>query len=377
MENIMRLLLAGGGTGGHINPAIAVAEAMKRRHGDIEIAFVGREGGDENNAVTSRGFKLYTLRIRGLSRKLSADAVKSALLALRSLKGASEIINEFKPDAVIATGGYVSWPILKRSISAGIPTFLHESNIYPGLVTRMLGEKCDLLLLNSAESLKYLKKVKNYKVVGNPLREDFFKQTKRDARGTLGISGDCTFIVSFGGSLGSERLNEVIAEVMNGYTEDMNIRHLHACGTRYFEKIKESDPRLTCGGKCKIVPYINNMPTALTAADIVISRSGAMTLSEIAKAGAAAILIPSPNVADDHQRKNAQTLANADAALMIPESELTADALGKRIREIISDRNLKTALSTNVKGFYVPDSAVKISEQIESAVANAKNSADE
>lgn len=373
----MRLLLAGGGTGGHVYPAIAIAEAMKGRHRSIEIAFAGRDGGDENNAVVSHGFKLYTLNVRGLSRKISPDAVKSIYLAVKSLRGATAIIKEFKPDAIVATGGYVSWPILKRGIRMGIPTFIHESNIYPGLVTRMLGGKCNLLLLNSEQSVKFFKRIDNYKTVGNPLREDFFKQTKKSARESLGICDGEIFIVSFGGSLGSQCLNDTVVKLMNRYSPDQSIRHLHSCGTRYYGEIKANHPRLTLGeGKCKIVPYISNMPTALTAADIAISRSGAITLSEIAKSGVPAILIPSPNVADDHQKKNAEALVKAGAALMIEESELSAKKLGEIISKIVSNRDLRIKLSQNIKGFYVPDSAVKICEEIEKAILKSKESAD-
>ncbi len=374
----MRLLLAAGGTGGHVSPAIAIAEAVRARYENPEIAFVGREGGEENNAVISRGFKLYTLEIRGLSRKISKEAIKSLSLALKSLGKAKRIIKEFSPDAIIATGGYVSWPIIKCGIKLGVPTLMHESNIYPGLVTRMLGKRCSALLLNSEESLMYLKKTENCVSVGNPLRHDFFKKSKRSARQILGIKDEEIFIVSFGGSLGSERINEAVIKIMNNYTSKVpSIRHLHSAGTRYFDRISQENRLLVKGvGGCKISPYIDDMPTALSAADIVISRSGAMTISEIAKCGCASILIPSPNVADDHQRKNAEALVKKGAAIMITEDKLDSDILENKLFDIITDKALREAMSEKVKTFHKPDTLDKICMNIEEAIGKNRSSAE-
>ncbi len=366
----MKLLFAAGGTGGHINPAIAIAEAMKRRHKNISIAFVGRSSGEENKAVTERGFKLYTLNIKGLPRKISAEAASSLYLALRSLGESKKIIRDFSPDAIIATGGYVSWPIVKCGIKNGVPTIMHESNIFPGLVTRRLGEKCDALLLNSDESIKFLKSGKNCIKVGNPLREDFFGTTRKNARSSLGIGNGQIFVVSFGGSLGAEKINNAVLSLMENYSsKEPRIVHLHSSGTRYYEKIKSENKKFTIGvGGCKIKPYIDNMPTVLTAADIVISRAGAMTLSEIARCGTAAILIPSPNVADDHQRKNAEALSASKAALMINEDELPSGVLEEKLSLIVKNQNLRESLARNVKTFYDAEACEKICSQIEALI---------
>ena len=369
----MKLLLAGGGTGGHVNPAIAIAEAMKKRHVGLECAFVGRCGGEENRAITSRGYKLYTLNIRGLQRKFSKETLKSLFLAARSLSEAKKILRDFSPDVTVATGGYVCWPIVKESIRLGIPTLMHESNIYPGLVTRMLGGKCDTLLLNSEKSLAFLKETKNSKIVGNPLREDFFKSSRKQARSKLGIKDGEFFIVSFGGSLGSEKINEVIISVMKNYTsKTSSVKHLHSAGTRYFKTISEEHKDLisgTCG--CFVKPYIDNMPTALLAADLVICRSGAMTVSEIACCGKAAILIPSPNVADDHQRKNAEVLNKANAAIMIKENELSSALLENKIFDIATDKNLRKSLENNIKKFHVSNTSELICKEIDKKIISA------
>lgn len=371
----MRLLFAGGGTGGHINPAIAIAEAMCEKHKSAEIAFVGRRGGDENKAVTNHSYKLYTLEIRGLSRKISLEAIKSAYLAIKSLSEAKKIIREFSPDAIIATGGYVCWPIARCGIKMGIPTLLHESNIYPGLVTRMLADKCTKLLLNSEESLTYIKGTPHFVEVGNPLRSGFFKESKQEARSRLGINAGEIFIASFGGSLGAQILNEAIIGVMKKKNHSSRkIRHLHSSGKRYYEDIKRDFPELTSDKRSPFVikEYIDNMPTVLAAADIVISRAGAMTISEIARVGAAAILIPSPNVADDHQMKNALELEAKGAAVVINENDLTHELLYSRISELIEKRALRESLSKNVKSFYKEDSAAKICSEIEKAIQENK-----
>ncbi len=369
----MRILFTGGGTAGHVNPAIAIAEAMQKRHTCISIGFVGREGGDENRAVRSHSYKLYTLNVRGIPRSVSLDAIKSGFLAIKALGKAKKIINDFKPDVIIGTGGYVSWPVLKSGISMGIPTLLHESNIYPGLVTRLLGRKCDMLLLNSEKSLSFLKGVKRFKAVGNPLRGEFSKTGYEGARHSLGIGRSDFFIVSFGGSLGSEKINNAIIELMKSYTsKSVIIKHLHSSGTRYYEKIISENEKLTLGlGNCTVKPYIDNMPTVLTAADLVISRSGAMTLSEIARVGVPAILIPSPNVADNHQYKNAKILSDAGAAIVLNESEIETEALKNCVFDLITDKKRRMKLKENVLKFHDPSSAEKICEQIERAVSGS------
>ncbi len=367
----MKLLLAGGGTGGHVNPAIAIAQAMEKRYKDFECAFVGRRGGEENKAITERGYKLYTIDVKGLERRLSLDMLKSAYLAVRSLKKAREIIRDFAPDVTLGTGGYVCWPVIKESIKAGIPTLMHESNIYPGLVTRTLSKKCTAMLLNSEESKKFLKDSKNCIVTGNPLRGEFTQKTRKSARALLGINDGDFFIVSFGGSLGSKRINDTVIEIMSNESRNMRgVRHIHATGTRYFDEIKSAHGELTDGNnlKCTVKPYIDDMPSFLTAADLVICRSGAITLSEIAKAGVAAILIPSPNVADDHQRKNAEALADANAALMISEDELNEKTLKNKILELVSDGRKRRMLQENIKKFHIADSEEIICKQIERSI---------
>lgn len=359
----MKLILSGGGTGGHVSPALAIAEAVKKRHKDCEIMFIGREGGDENRPVKAAGYKIHELRVRGIKRKITLDNFKSLLLAIKAEREAYKIIRNFHPDAVVGTGGYVCWPVLHAASRAGIPTAIHESNLVPGLVTRTLAPRCTRVLLNYEKSREYLKRKDNLLTVGNPLRAEFQRLKRNEARAKLGIKPNEIYVVSFGGSGGAEILNETICKVMKEYSAEMRrLIHLHACGRRYFSKYKNA---LKNTSGCEIREYIDNMPYHLKAADIVICRCGAMTLSEIAASGAAAILIPSPNVTDNHQYKNGRYFSELGAAVMIEERDLTSERLMSEIKRLIDNKEERRSLSEKVKRLSDPSSAERIANEIE------------
>ncbi len=366
----MKILFSGGGTAGHVNPAVAIAQAMLKKSKNNEVAFVGRKNGGENQAILSGGYKLYTLSVRGFVRKVSPKNIKSAYLAIRSLSDANRIIKDFRPDVIVGTGGYVSWPILRRGIRLGIPTVLHESNIYPGLVTRRLGGKCDLVLLNSLESLKFLQYSQNTRAVGNPLRSGFFDTSRSQARKALGIKDDEFFIISFGGSLGSEKINSAVISLMRDYSsKNPKIKHLHSAGTRYFDELSQKHRELfEAKNGCTVKAYIDNMPAVMTAADLVISRSGAMTLTEIAGVGTSAILVPSPNVADDHQLKNAGAISENGGAVLLEEPRLQ-DELTETVRRLYENESERKELARNVRKFHDRNSSEKICREIEELVS--------
>lgn len=360
----MNILLAGGGTAGHTNPALAIAEAFMTKHRDVNIAFVGREGGRENSLVEKADIKLYTIPISGLSRNLSLENVRNIKKALCARTEALKIIEEFKPDAVIGTGGYVCWPVLSAAIKAKIPTALHESNAVLGLSSKLLARKCNLLLLGAKpDGLKY----KNAHFTGNPLRKSFVSINKKQARRLLRIPDSKIFIVSVGGSIGAKKLNDVCISVMKSFSmQHSNIIHLHSCGHRYFEEIRKSEKRLcekTDG--CRIVPFIDNMACVLSAADIVISRCGAMTLSEIAFCGTPAILVPSPNVTGNHQFINAEYFCRSNAALMIEESNLTETHLTGHIKKLINNPPFVEKMKKNMYSLAVRNAGDKIVELLE------------
>lgn len=362
----MKLILTGGGTAGHVNPAIAIAEAVAEVARESEFLFIGREGGGENAAVTRAGIRLATLRVEGLSRSMSPKNIRALWRAVRSTGEAREIIREFAPDAVLGTGGYVCWPVLRAARSLGIPTAIHESNAYPGLVTRMLAGSADLVLVGCGRTLENLKPRANTIVVGNPLRRGFGLIGRRAARARLGIEGGELSVISFGGSIGADKLNRaVIGTMTDERLRAMPIRHIHAVGERYFGEVERENPELCRGiSRRKVVSYINNMPEEMRAADLVICRAGAMTLSEIEAVGVASILIPSPNVTDDHQRKNAEVLVREGAAVMIAEGELTAAGLAAVMRGVLLDGDGRRKMAARASSLAMPDAGRRIAAEL-------------
>lgn len=372
----MKFIFCGGGTAGHITPAIAIAEKILEKIPDADILFVGRENGDENQTVKLRGFELETLKICGFERKFSINNLQNLNTAFKALKKAKKIIKEFSPDAVIGTGGYVCWPMVKAAQRLRIPTVIHESNAAPGLTAKLLATRCDRVLLNLQGSEKEFKRQDNIRIVGTPVRKEFLMQDRVSARKKLGLNTKDFFIFSFGGSGGSEKLNKTVIEFMESHsTKNKYIRHTHACGKKYFETIKKTHPHLVYGKDgCVIKPYINEMALMIKAADLVIARSGAMTLAEISAAGAAAILIPSPNVTNNHQYKNAKLLRDIKAAIMIEEGDLNERSLTDAVKKLENDIQLRKKISQTVQNFYISDSDEKIANEILNTIKDFKQS---
>jgi UDP-N-acetylglucosamine--N-acetylmuramyl-(pentapeptide) pyrophosphoryl-undecaprenol N-acetylglucosamine transferase len=271
-------------------------------------------------------------------------------------------MREFEPDKVFGTGGYVSFAPLLSGLILKIPTYIHESNIIPGKVTRGLSRLGCRLLLNSEKTLDWLPRGGSGEVVGNPLLSDL-GIPRSHARRSLGLCDGDILIVSFGGSGGSKVMNDVILEVMQNYTRrNKRIKHIHATGKKYYDEAKTKYHVLTDGvDGCKALPYIEDMPIKLAAADIVIARCGAMTISEIAASGAASILIPSPNVTDNHQYENALHLTKQSAAIMIEEKDLNPDTLTKEISILVNSKDKRNTLGTNIAKTAIRDSANRIS----------------
>lgn len=364
----MKIILTGGGTGGHVLPAVALAEKIRDKYPEANILFIGRAGGDENRTVREAKIPLAELKVQGIERKFTPKNLKSVLLALNAIDKAKRIIKDFEPDAVIGTGGYVCWPVLFAAHKLRVKAFIHESNVYPGLVTRLSSKRCDGVFLNHEETKKYLKDDTRTYTVGNPLRKDFFKITKEDARASLGIRKKDVFIVSFGGSGGARVLNDAVLSLMRTYSRKTpNVRHIHATGQKYYDALSENE-RFDKSGGSKIVPYIDNMPRMLLASDVVICRAGAMTLSEIASSGTAAILIPSPNVTSNHQYKNAMCISDAGGALVLKENDLTADSLCEKVRVLVENEKERQKLSKCLQRFAISNSADRILDVVVSSI---------
>lgn len=356
----MKVLMTGGGTGGHVNPAIAIANSIKENQPGAKIEFVGTSRGIENKLVPKEGYKLHHVEVQGFKRKLSLYNIKSAWLALASPVKAKKIIKEFKPDLVIGTGGYVCWPLLKAAASMGIPTAIHESNAIPGVAVRMLAKYVDRIYVNfdaTSEALGEAYKSKIVKV-GNPIKPEFSTLDYKKSREKLGIDGEYdSFLLSYGGSMGAEKVNDEMLDFMRDYTlTHPKLLHIHATGAIEYESAmaKAKEYGLLDKGNIRIQEYIYNMPELMAAADVVVSRAGAMTLSELAALGKCCMLIPSPHVTDNHQYKNAKVLADAGAAMLFEEKELTAGVTYKALSSLISDNDLRDKMKENICKFALP-----------------------
>ena len=357
----MRVLLTGGGTAGHINPALAIADIVKQNIPSAEILFVGIRGGKEEDLVPREGYTLRYVKARGIDRSIfTLGNVKAIWLAAKEpySKQTTSILDEFKPDIVIGTGGYACWPIMSAAARRKIPTALHESNALPGLAIRMLQKKVDRVWINFEKTASLLKVKDRVVRVGNPLRSAFGSLSYQEARARLGIGQEQTLVLSFGGSLGAEQLNRAAVEMMDAITEsDRSVIYMHATGKLGYQATKEKFESLKLDRRagCVLTDYIYDMPLRMAAADIVISRAGAMTLSELARLGKAAILIPSPNVVDNHQFLNAKTLADAGAAILVEESELASGALTQAVCALLREPKQRQALQAQIGSFAGPD----------------------
>ena len=344
----MRILFCGGGTAGHITPAIALAEELSESDKN-EIAFVGRFEGKENILILNEGYKLYTIHSIGLQRSSVFKNFKTFYLNMRAISDSIKIIKEFHPDLVFGTGGYVCFPVLTAAKLLRIPTAMHESNSCPGLVTRLIGKQCTKLF--TGFEIPELKKRKNVFISGTPVRKCFSNISKAEARKRIGIPEKSFFVLSIGGSGGAEKINENAIKLMKRYSlMTPEVYHVHVTGEKYYEKIKEIEPVMAKGtARCKILPFILNMNEYLSATDVIITRCGAITLSEIAICGTIPILIPSPNVADNHQLKNAQSFIANGAGILIEEKSLSCEELIRVIDDLRTDKDKREKMSLLIK----------------------------
>ena len=357
----MKVRLAGGGTAGHINPAIAIANTIKARDKNAEIAFIGTKKGMENNLVAKAGYPIHHIEMRGLRRSLSLSNIKTAYYYFTAPIKAKKLLLDYQPDVVIGTGGYLCWPLLHAAAKLGIPTAVHESNAIPGKAVKMLEDDVDRIYINFPTTEQYFTEQDKILCVGNPLITMPDTKTETDLREKLGIPANAKkILLSFGGSLGAQRVNEEVLALMRDYTaHHPEIFHIHATGKIEYEDAMAMAKEYGVDDKpnIRLLEYIYDMPLWEKAADAVICRAGAMTIAEMALLGKACILIPSPNVANNHQYENAKRLSDANAAIMHEEKNLTPSALTESVRSILEDEEMATALSQAIKAFAKPEAA--------------------
>lgn len=372
----MRILMTGGGTGGHIYPAIAIADTVKANIPGSVIEFVGVSRGLEKKIVPAAGYKLHFIKITGFDRKNLLKNIPTAIYMVTSRIQARRLLRDFKPDIVIGTGGYVCWPLLREAAAMGIPTAAHESNAIMGKAILNLEKHLDLVMLNFEGAGKYLKYPEKSVVVGNPLRQSFGAVSKEEARIKLSLpKGTEKIIVSCGGSGGASALNFAVLDLMSEYcSKHPEIMHFHASGTRYFESFKAEFERrgLDKYPNLVISDYINDMPLKMASADLLISRAGAMTVSEISRSGKCCIFIPSPNVAEDHQYKNAKLLSDSGAGFVLRESELKNGELAKTVEGILADDARRREIEARAVNFAVDDANKRIYGLILDLINNKK-----
>ena len=369
----MKFIFTCGGTAGHINPALGVAGRLRELMPDAEFLFIGAEGMMETELVPREGFEIKTIQISNVSRSLSLRGLKHNLQTLRRVvTGTAEarrIIRDFAPNAVIGTGGYVCYPVLKAAHALGLPTLVHESNAVPGLTTKLLSRKVDCVMLGFAHAKKNYGNSVHTEFTGTPVRGGFSAVSREEARSRLGLPAGEPLLLSVWGSLGSDRMNEIMAELVPLAAGEKRVRMIHSAGKRGYGKligaVKEqcSDAQLREAG-IELREYIYDMPLVMAAADLIVCRSGASTLAELEALGKPALLIPSPNVTNNHQEKNARELEAAGAAKVMLEGDCDAKSLYREITELLADRARLEEMSRAMHACGVEDATGKIAELI-------------
>ena len=369
----MNVIFTCGGTAGHINPAIAVADILKERYPDANILFIGAKGHMEEKLVPKAGYAQRCLDASGLSRGKNLAALKKNLHAVNCVRKAvsecKKIIREFQPDVIVGTGGYASFPALYAGAQMGIPTCVHESNALPGLTTKLVARKASRMLVAFEESRNHYKHPERVEVVGMPVSRGFVTMTREQARKELGL-GDELLVVSAFGSQGAKKMNETMAEMLVLEQENnFPFRHIHATGSMGWAwmpgLVQEKGVALENCPSIDMREYIYNMPALLAAADVYIGRAGAGTCNEVAVAGTPAVLIPSPNVTDNHQEKNARVLTDCGAAVLMLERECTGEKLYETVSALLRDSASRKEMSKKLRGMAIFDSAQRICTIVE------------
>lgn len=362
----MRVIFAGGGTAGHINPALAIAGYLMDKDPKTEILYIGAQGGMEERLVPQAGFEIKTIKISGFKRSFSPKAIKDNIVTLQraisSTADAKRIIKKFKPDICIGTGGYVSGPVIRAALKLKIPAIIHEQNAFPGVTTKMLSKNVQKVMLANPYAKKYLSDSCHFVTTGNPVRGEIITAAKEPSRAQLGLD-ERPVILSFGGSLGARKINEGVADLIARSGKDGKYQIIHAYGQygKWFpDLLREKGIEPNDCKNLDIREYINNMSTCLAAADLVICRAGAITLSELQVQGKPAILIPSPNVAENHQYHNAMSMVDSKAAFIIEESELTGEKVIECADRILGDKETLKEYSQNAGKMAIVDANDRI-----------------
>ena len=359
---MIKVIFAGGGTGGHIFPAIAMANEIRKRYPDAQIVFVGTKKGLETEVVPKFGFKIYFISVRGIKRKFNLKLFLVPYNLVKSLFQSNLILKNINPDVVVGTGGYVSWPLVFLAALKSIPTVTQEQNSYPGVSTRLLSFFVDKVFIAYPDSIKYFLKKSNLKVVGNPVREDIFTGEKDLALKEFGLEQKKKILFIFGGSQGSFAINQAMLDSLDILEKEKDLQIIWQTGKDDFSRIKDlTDQREIT---LRIFPFIDDMRKAYAVSDLIVSRSGALTLAEILCCAKPSILIPYPFAAADHQRYNAEFLENNEAACVILQKDLNGEKLANLILDLLNNVNKLEEMKTAAEKLAQPKATSILMDEI-------------
>lgn len=374
----MRVIIAAAGTAGHINPGLAIANKIKKEEKNSKIIFIGTTRGLENDLVPRAGYELKTIDAYGLSKKITLENIKKTIKTIQGFKEAKEIIEKFKPDVVIGTGGYICGATIWEANKLKIPTMLHESNAFPGKAVKMLSKKADTILVSFEDAIDRIKKAKNVVYTGTPVKikkKNYSKEEKSKIITDIGLNEAKPIVLVFGGSQGAKRINEAIEDIIKN-KKNKEYQMIWATGPKQYDIIKEnlSDNNININAikDIKVVPYIYNMEEIMNVVDVIVARSGAMTITEISNLGKPSILVPLPNVSHDHQLYNAKVLEKIDAAKIILDNEMKGEILNKAIEEIVLDKDKCEQMSKNALKISTTNVEEKIYNEIMKTIESKK-----
>lgn len=364
MKKEYRIIVSGGGTGGHIFPALSIADAIKSKYPDAKILFVGADNRMEMQRVPDAGYEIVGLPIAGFNRKNMLKNIKVLWLILKSQRMAKKIIKKFAPHAVVGVGGYASGPTLKMAAGMNIPTLIQEQNSYAGVTNKILAKTAKMICVAYDGMERFFPKEK-IKFTGNPVRSSLIKMrtNRSEAIKVMGLEENKKCVLIVGGSLGARSINEAILANIETIRENENINFIWQTGKLYFEEMKERCAAIGKPANLTITDFVSNMAAALGAADLVISRAGAGSISEFALLGKAVVLVPSPNVSEDHQTKNAMALVEKDAAIHVPDSKAKEDMIKVAVETVLDPEKIET-LEKNVEKLGKPNAAEVIAEEV-------------
>ena len=361
----MRVLLSGGGTGGHVYPAIAIANRIKEQYPDAEIVFVGTDKGIESEIVPKYGYELKTVTVQGFKRKIDFDNVKRVFKLFKGLEQSRKLVKKFKPDIVIGTGGYVSGPVLFNAAMSKVPTVIHEQNSFPGVTNKILSKVVTKVLTSFEDSHERFPEGSREKLVltGNPVRKEILLARKNIARRNLGISEDKKMVLCYGGSGGSKEINDAMKLVIENMVKE-DIAFIFATGKYYYEEFVKSIDYLNLKPYQKVVPYLEDMANALAASDLVIGSAGAISLAEITALGKPSIIIPKAYTAENHQEYNAKSIESKGAGIAILEKDLTPKTLNETVFRVLGDKELLINMENASKEIGKPEAIDLICDEI-------------